>query len=167
MAYSFQSLLATILIRKVIWRFALTSVSSCQGFVGKTGTSVVKTTVKIIMEENSCQVNNGLLNIQLWCDPCGHYKCRKNVVNWREFGRMHVYGASGSFLRLLWFTLMWDYIRRTFWKSFLNVFICWFCMPLSMQVVPESQVSLGDSEKNTAPYCLSVSSTPVQVKDCF
>ncbi|XP_038579496.1 synaptonemal complex protein 2 isoform X5 [Micropterus salmoides] len=59
--------------------------SKNKGFVGKTGTSVVKTTVKIIMEENSCQV------------------------------------------------------------------------------VPESQVSLGDSEKNTAPYCLSVSSTPVQM----
>lgn len=55
------SLLAAILIRIFIWQFALTSVTSCQGFVGKTGTSIVKTTVKIIMEENSSQVNNGPL----------------------------------------------------------------------------------------------------------
>ncbi|XP_027144283.1 synaptonemal complex protein 2 isoform X2 [Larimichthys crocea] len=56
-----------------------------KGFVGKTGTSVVKTTVKIIMDENNSQV------------------------------------------------------------------------------VPESQVSLGDSEKNTAPYPLPAPSAPVQM----
>ncbi|XP_034446239.1 synaptonemal complex protein 2 isoform X5 [Hippoglossus hippoglossus] len=56
------------------------------GFVGKTGTSVVKTTVKIIMEENSSQ-----------------------------------------------------------------------------QVVPESQVSLGESEKSTAPYLLPAPTAPVQI----
>ncbi|KAI3356815.1 hypothetical protein L3Q82_003476 [Scortum barcoo] len=55
-----------------------------KGFVGKTGTSVVKTTVKILMEENSSQV------------------------------------------------------------------------------VPESQLSLGESEKNTAPYLLPVPSAAVQ-----
>ncbi|XP_035513508.1 synaptonemal complex protein 2-like [Morone saxatilis] len=59
--------------------------SKNKGSVGKTGTSVVKTTVKIIMEDNSSQV------------------------------------------------------------------------------VPESQVSLGDSEKNTAPYLLPAPSAPVQI----
>ncbi|XP_053281245.1 synaptonemal complex protein 2 [Pleuronectes platessa] len=56
------------------------------GFVGKTGTSVVKTTVKIIMEENSSQ-----------------------------------------------------------------------------QVVPESQVSLGESEKSPAPYLFPAPTAPVQI----
>ncbi|XP_070767245.1 synaptonemal complex protein 2 [Enoplosus armatus] len=59
--------------------------SKNKGFKGKTGTSVVKTTVKIIMEENSSQV------------------------------------------------------------------------------VPESQMSLGESEKNTAPYLIPASSAPVQM----
>ncbi|XP_076597979.1 synaptonemal complex protein 2 [Chaetodon auriga] len=59
--------------------------SKNKGFVGKTGTSVVKTTVKIVMEENSSQV------------------------------------------------------------------------------VPESQMSRGESEKSTAPYLLPAPSAPVQV----
>lgn len=36
-------------------------------------------------------------------------------------------------------------------------------MSLSMQVVPESQVSYGESEKSTAPYPLPALSAPVQV----
>ena len=38
-------------------------------------------------------------------------------------------------------------------------------MPLSMEVVPESQVSLGESEKSTAPYLLPAPTAPVQVED--
>lgn len=44
-----------------ILEFALTVICSCQGFVGKTSASVVKTTVKIVMDENSSQVINRLL----------------------------------------------------------------------------------------------------------
>ena len=36
-------------------------------------------------------------------------------------------------------------------------------MSLSMQVVPESQVSHGESEKSTAPYPLPAPSAPIQV----
>lgn len=46
-------------------RSVLTCICLSQGFVGKTGPSVVKTTVKIIMDENSStsQVNTGMLSI--------------------------------------------------------------------------------------------------------
>lgn len=54
------SLLATISVRIFICQFASTNNSSHQGFVGKKGTSVAKTTVKVLMEDNSSQVNNGL-----------------------------------------------------------------------------------------------------------
>jgi len=37
-------------------------------------------------------------------------------------------------------------------------------MPLFAQVVAESQVSLGESEKNTAPYILSATAAPAQVR---
>lgn len=39
------------------------------------------------------------------------------------------------------------------------------CVFLSMQVVPESQMSLGENEKNTAPYLLPAPSAPAQVKE--
>lgn len=40
-----------------------------------------------------------------------------------------------------------------------------FCMSISMQVVPESQVTCAESEKSTAPYLLLSPSAPVQVKE--
>lgn len=38
-------------------------------------------------------------------------------------------------------------------------------MPLSMQVVPESQMSLGESEKSAASYLLPAPPAPVQEKE--
>ena len=54
------SLFAAISVRIFICQIALTNNSSHQGFVGKKGTSVAKTTVKVLMEDNSSQVNGGL-----------------------------------------------------------------------------------------------------------
>lgn len=43
--------------------------------------------------------------------------------------------------------------------------MCFLLHATLPQVVPESQVSLGESEKNTAPYLVPTPSAPVQVKD--
>lgn len=40
--------------------------------------------------------------------------------------------------------------------------MCLYCVPLFIQVVPESQVSIGEREKNTAPYLLPAPSEQVK-----
>lgn len=54
--------------------------------MGKTGTSVVKTTVKIVMEENSSQVNNGLLMLSIYSSDVIDVVITNAKINWRQLG---------------------------------------------------------------------------------
>lgn len=149
---------------------------SCQGFVGKTSTSVVKTTVKILMEESSSQVNksccwddnNQLLKwIKLTAGVCTNCYWLTKVRLYKQ--NCSMFSINGPLIFYWGYCLIMCVTIITYfiWNPLsmlqkgwtadlvemlhLKVLCVFILLLLSMQVVPESQVTLCETQKNTAP----------------